>query len=85
MRGNYKPLKGSNLTVVKGMHQFDHVYLVGRTTSEGRAEVSRGGGVGDSHRFMHNTFRGQSSWSYRVWSFVQTFCKTLFFFLVPQT
>ena len=30
MRGNYKSLKGTNLTVVEGMHQY-HVYPVRRT------------------------------------------------------
>ena len=52
MRGNYKSFKGTNLTVVEGMHQFI-MYSVYRTpVSEERAEYSKGwgGGGGDSQQ-----------------------------------
>ena len=44
VRGNYKSFKGTNLTVVAGMHQFVmyQVYPVSRTTGEERAECSKG-------------------------------------------
>ena len=44
VRGNYKSLKGTNLTVVVGMHQFIIYtrYPVSRTYSEERAECSKG-------------------------------------------
>ena len=40
VRGNYKSLKGTNLTVVEGMNRF-MMYPVNRTTSDERAECAR--------------------------------------------
>ena len=44
VRGNYKSLKGINMTVLEGMHQFIMYILKVRKTSEERAECSRGWG-----------------------------------------
>ena len=47
VRGNYKSFKGTNLTVVEGMHQFImHIRTVSPLTSEERAVYSKGWGVG---------------------------------------
>ena len=43
MCGNYKSFKGTNLTVVEGMHQFIVYILYSRTTGEEMAECSKGG------------------------------------------
>ena len=44
VRGNCKSVKGINMTVLEGMHQFIMYILKVRKTSEERAECSRGWG-----------------------------------------